>query len=62
METASLPLQLRRSALSLEDYDDALNLALGAGKYFDIDAKNQYVETMLAMALTDTYSAGKVAG
>ena len=32
----------------LEDYDDALNLALGAGKYFDIDAKNQYVETMLA--------------
>ena len=32
----------------LEDYDDALNLALGAGKHFDIDAKTQYVETMLA--------------
>jgi 26S proteasome regulatory subunit N2 len=32
----------------LEDYDVALNLALGAGGHFDINAKTQYVETMLA--------------
>ncbi len=31
----------------LEEYQDALRLALGAGKYFDVNNKSQYTETII---------------
>ena len=31
----------------LEEYDDALRLALGSGAYFDINSKSEYVDTMI---------------
>lgn len=31
----------------LEEYDDALRLALGAGQYFDINSKSQYTDTII---------------
>jgi len=38
----------------LEEYDDALRLALGAGKYFDVDARTEYVEMLISKCM-DTY-------
>lgn len=38
----------------LEEYDDALRLALGAGRYFDVGARTEYVE-MLSSKCVDTY-------
>ena len=40
----------------LEAYEDALKLALSAGKYFDLNQKNEYVETLIAKAI-DEYIA-----
>ncbi len=31
----------------LELYEDALRLALGAGQYFDVNTKSEYVDTMI---------------
>ena len=31
----------------LEEYSDALRLAMAAGKYFDVNCKSQYVETLI---------------
>lgn len=42
----------------LEEYDDALRLALGAGKYFDINAKSQYTDTIVATCI-DEYIAAR---
>jgi 26S proteasome regulatory subunit N2 len=38
----------------LEEYDDALRLALGAGNYFDVDARTEYVEMLISKCM-DTY-------
>ena len=38
----------------LEEYDDALRLALGAGNFFDIDARTEYVEMLISKCM-DTY-------
>ncbi|EGB05696.1 hypothetical protein AURANDRAFT_54482 [Aureococcus anophagefferens] len=38
----------------LEEYDDALRLALGAGRHFDVGARTEYVE-MLSSKCVDTY-------
>ena len=35
----------------LEEYDDALRLALGAGEYFDSETQSQYTDTMLARCI-----------
>jgi 26S proteasome regulatory subunit N2 len=35
----------------LEEYGDALRLALGAGKFFDVNAKSQYTDTIIGMCL-----------
>ena len=32
----------------LEEYDDALRLALGAGNFFDIDARTEYVQMLIS--------------
>ncbi|DAZ93893.1 TPA: hypothetical protein N0F65_004740 [Lagenidium giganteum] len=40
----------------LEEYEDALRLALGAGKYFDITASSQYTDTIIATCI-DEYVA-----
>jgi 26S proteasome regulatory subunit N2 len=31
----------------LEEYGEALRLALGAGAYFDVNAKSEYTETII---------------
>ena len=40
----------------LQEYNDSLRLALCAGSYFDIYAKGEYVETLLAKCI-DEYTA-----
>lgn len=35
----------------LEEYDDALRLAMAAGTYFDVQCKSQYVETLIATCI-----------
>lgn len=48
----------------LEEYSDALRLALGAGKYFDVSSKTEYVSTMVSKCI-DQYTeqrTGVVAG
>uniref|UniRef100_K3WVQ1 Uncharacterized protein n=1 Tax=Globisporangium ultimum (strain ATCC 200006 / CBS 805.95 / DAOM BR144) TaxID=431595 RepID=K3WVQ1_GLOUD len=40
----------------LEEYEDALRLALGAGSYFDINSKSQYTDTIIATCI-DEYIA-----
>ena len=37
----------------LQEYDDALKLALSAGKYFDISVKSEYVDTLLAKCIDE---------
>jgi len=44
----------------LEEYDDALRFALGAGDLFDVMQKNQFVETLTARCI-DTYIERRVA-
>lgn len=44
----------------LEEYSDALRLALGAGKYFDVSAKTEYVSTMVSKCI-DQYTAQRTA-
>ncbi|POM73819.1 26S proteasome non-ATPase regulatory subunit [Phytophthora palmivora] len=40
----------------LEEYEDALRLALGAGKYFDLNTRSQYTDTIIATCI-DNYVA-----
>lgn len=40
----------------LEEYSDALRLALGAGQYFDVSSKTEYVSTMVSKCI-DQYTA-----
>ncbi|KAG7394239.1 proteasome regulatory particle base subunit [Phytophthora boehmeriae] len=40
----------------LEEYEDALRLALGAGQYFDLNARSQYTDTIIATCI-DNYVA-----
>ncbi|KAI9916700.1 hypothetical protein PsorP6_016713 [Peronosclerospora sorghi] len=40
----------------LEEYEDALRLALGAGKYFDLNTRSQYTNTIIATCI-DNYVA-----
>lgn len=35
----------------LEEHDQALRLGLGAGSYFDVSAKTEFVETLVAKAI-----------
>ncbi|CAM9429252.1 unnamed protein product, partial [Phaeothamnion confervicola] len=35
----------------LEEYNDALRLALGAGPYFDVSAKSEYVSTLVSKCI-----------
>eukprot|EP00953_Heterococcus_sp_UTEX-ZZ885_P037408 19219-Heterococcus_DN1.PRE.2 len=35
----------------LEEYNDALRLALGAGKHFDVSAKTEYVSTLVSRCI-----------
>ena len=44
----------------LEELDDALKYALGAGQLFDLSAKNEYVETLVAKCI-DEYIAQRQA-
>lgn len=44
----------------LEEYSDALRLALGAGDYFDVSSKTEYVSTMVSKCI-DQYTAQRVA-
>merc|ERR1719247_3390899 len=37
----------------LQEYNDALRLALNAGKYFDISMKNEYVDTLLIKCIDE---------
>lgn len=37
----------------LQEYNEALRLALCAGKYFDISAKNEYIETILSKCIDE---------
>lgn len=43
----------------LQAYDDSLRLALCAGEYLDISAKNEYIETILAKCI-DEYKALRI--
>ncbi|KAL8002353.1 putative armadillo-like helical, 26S proteasome regulatory subunit RPN2 [Plasmopara halstedii] len=43
----------------LEEYEDALRLALGAGKYFDLNTRSQYTDTIIATCI-DSYVAVRV--
>ncbi|KAG3100482.1 26S proteasome non-ATPase regulatory subunit 1 A [Phytophthora idaei] len=43
----------------LEEYEDALRLALGAGKYFDLNTRSQYTDTIIATCI-DNYVAVRV--
>lgn len=40
----------------LEEYGDALRLALGAGKYFDVNVKSQYTDTIIATCIDEYIS------
>ena len=40
----------------LEEYDEALRLALGAGHYFDVSIRSEYVETLVSRCI-DKYVA-----
>ncbi|KAL4147647.1 hypothetical protein PRNP1_011401 [Phytophthora ramorum] len=40
----------------LEEYEDALRLALGAGKYLDLNTRSQYTDTIIATCI-DNYVA-----
>ena len=42
----------------LEEYGDALKFALGAGQYFDVSSKSEYVETLVAKCI-DKYIADR---
>eukprot|EP00904_Undaria_pinnatifida_P004613 jgi/Undpi1/14152/HiC_scaffold_9.g03803.m1 len=44
----------------LEEYSDALRLALGAGHYFDVSSKTEYVSTMVSKCI-DQYTAQRTA-
>ena len=44
----------------LEEYSDALRLALGAGDYFDVSSKTEYVSTMVSKCI-DQYTAQRTA-
>lgn len=44
----------------LQEYGDALRLALSAGKYLDISAKNEYIETIITVCI-DQYKALRTA-
>lgn len=37
----------------LEEYDDALRLGLGAGQYFNVAHKSEYVDTLVSKALDE---------
>jgi 26S proteasome regulatory subunit N2 len=37
----------------LEEYDDALRLGLGAGQYFNVAQKSEYVDTLVSKALDE---------
>jgi 26S proteasome regulatory subunit N2 len=37
----------------LEEYEDALRLGLGAGAFFDVNNKSEYVETLVAKAIDE---------
>jgi len=37
----------------LQEYNDALRLALSAGEYFDVSARNEYIETMLSHCIDE---------
>jgi 26S proteasome regulatory subunit N2 len=37
----------------LQEYNDALRLALSAGKYFDVSAKTEYIEIMLSKCIDE---------
>jgi 26S proteasome regulatory subunit N2 len=44
----------------LQEYNDALRLALCAGKYLDISVKSEYIDTILATCI-DEYKAQRAA-
>lgn len=44
----------------LEEYSDALRLALGAGQYFDVSSKTEYVSMMVSKCI-DQYTAQRTA-
>lgn len=44
----------------LEEYSDALRLALGAGDFFDVSSKTEYVSTMVSKCI-DQYTAQRTA-
>lgn len=44
----------------LEEYSEALRLALGAGKYFDVSSKTEYVSKMVSKCI-DQYTAQRSA-
>nr|CCA25242.1 predicted protein putative [Albugo laibachii Nc14] len=41
----------------LEEYEDALRLALGAGSYFDLHVKSQYTDTIIATCIDEYANA-----
>ena len=43
----------------LASYEDSLNYALGAGSLFDLNARTQYVETIISKCI-DSYTAKRV--
>ncbi|CAB1113322.1 unnamed protein product [Ectocarpus sp. CCAP 1310/34] len=49
-----------RCFFHLEEYSDALRLALGAGEYFDVSSKTEYVSTMVSKCI-DQYTAQRTA-
>ena len=64
-EDASFPAQSLAAFIAskcffhLQAYDDSLRLALCAGEYLDISAKNEYIETILAKCI-DEYKALRI--
>ena len=44
----------------LGSYEDSLNYALGAGKFFDVSSSSQYVETIIAKCI-DSYTSKRLA-
>ncbi len=61
-EDASFPQRELAASLAskcffhLEEYSDALRLALSAGKYFDVNCKSQYVETLIGKPAFSAYN------
>ena len=45
----------------LEEYDESLRLALGAGAYFDISTRSEYVETLVARCVDEYVSHSSAA-